>query len=125
MFDNGRLLYNIFSSKVDVMVNGFLDEFFIGFSLCLLPCFLDCRRDRFDNRTDISFRLAVSIDGSNDGSASLMAENHDEGRAYVLRRIFYTSQDNGIRHIPCHTDDEDLAECFIKDDLGRYSGVGT
>jgi hypothetical protein len=30
MFDNGRLLYNIFGSKVDVMVNGFLDEFFIG-----------------------------------------------------------------------------------------------
>jgi hypothetical protein len=75
MFDNGRLLYNIFSSKVDVMVNGSLDNIFSGFSLCLLPCFLDCRRNRFDNLTDISFRLAMSIDGSNDGATPLMAES--------------------------------------------------
>src|SRR5450759_2280775 len=118
MFDNGRLLNNIFSSKVDVIINGFLDELFLGFYLCLLLCFLDCRGNRFNNRPDVSFRLAMSIDGGNDSAAPLVAENHDQGRTDMLSRILDTSQDNGIRHIPCHTDDEYLAECFIKDDLG-------
>src|SRR5262245_18260316 len=60
-----------------------------------------------------------------DGSATLMAEHHNQACAQNIDRVLDASQAFIVEHVACYSNDEQISEPFIKDDFGWHTRIGT
>jgi hypothetical protein len=65
------------------------------------------------------------FDGGGYGSATFMAEHHDQPGVDFDGSELDTAQCHVIHALRARTDDEEVAEPAVEDQLGRYPGVDT
>src|SRR6266496_5581448 len=60
-----------------------------------------------------------------DGAATLMAEHNNQACAQNIDRVLDASQAFIVEHIARYSNDEQISEAFIKDDVGWHTRIGT
>src|SRR3982751_414973 len=76
----------------------------------------------------MSRRLAFGGDGLHcgvDGSATLMAEHHNQARTQNIDAVFDAAQAFIVEHIASYANDEQISQAFIKDDFRWHTRIGT
>src|SRR5947199_10703053 len=74
------------------------------------------------------WRFAFRSDGFHcgvDGTATLMAEHDNQAGAQNIDPVLDASQAFIVEHIARYSNDEQISEAFIKDELGCHTRIGT
>ena len=82
---------------------------------------LDRGRNRLHKRLDVARGLTLGGDrlpGRLNGTATLVAEHHDQLGAQMLDRVLDAANRFVVEHVACNPDDKEIAQTLIEQHFG-------